>query len=91
MGLEGGGGGVNQLVGVGMGEGGAVGWLSSDTAGARTFNPHPLTHAPHPVLLGAALPFVIQSIIFHQNCQLHSCYTLPVCVCVCVRARVRAY
>lgn len=42
--------------------------------------PKPLTP---PMLLCAALPFVIQSIIFDQNCQLHSCHTLPVCVCVC--------
>lgn len=45
----------------------------------QTFNP-PIP--PPFVLLCAALPFVIQSIIFDQNCQLHSCHTLSVCLCV---------
>lgn len=61
---------------------GVMHWASFDTAGARTFNPPPL--------LGAALPFVIQSIIFDQNCQLHSCHTLSPYVCVCVWERALA-
>lgn len=52
--------------------------MSEDATGAPTLNPA--------MLLCAALPCVVQSISFDQNCQLHSSHTtVRCCVCVCAR------